>query len=141
MYYKKEKNNKKIDKISLSLLLYIIPINIYFYNGDFIFSILGICCTFSSYLYHITYEQSFLYLYMDMFFATFTLNYLIFNIITVFNFYTQIYFFILLFLSLVCYLKGTGRKETLYRSNEYEKYHLYWHILLFILSLSHSLLK
>lgn len=139
MYYNSNKN--KIDNISISLLLYLIPIFIYFYKTEIIFSTLGLCCTWSSYLYHITNEQSKLYLYIDMFFAITTLNYLLFDLLFITTIYIKLYFLVLVLLSFCCYIKGSGRNKTINRSVEYEKYHLLWHILLFILSLSHSYFK
>ncbi len=142
MYSVKYKRSK-IDLISLSSILYILPILIYFFKNNFIFYVLGICCTLFSYLYHITYEQIKVYLYLDMFFSCITLFYLILDIIyiTFINFYLFLYYMILINISIYFYYKGCGRNLSIERTSDYDRYHLYWHISLFILSTSHSILN
>jgi len=131
-----------IDHISLSTILYIIPIYIYYIKGYYLLFILGFFSTITSFLYHITYEQSILYLYLDTFcaYSSFvTLSYdILFFTSNIIEFYT--YMSILSF-ACISYFLATGRNKTIERSKYYNIFHFIWHILLFILTLSHSYLK
>jgi hypothetical protein len=141
MYYQNECNKKQIDKISLTTILYFIPIYIYLIKSQHILCMLGICCTCFSYLYHITYEQVKLYLYFDMFFSIITMIHLHISMIPYYltNIYFVLYFYILNFIAISFYLKGCGRNKSFLRNSDYNKYHLYWHLCIFIISLSHSI--
>ena len=132
----------KIDHISLSVVLYIVPIYIYYIKQYYLLSISGFFSTITSFLYHITYEQSSLYLYLDALSAYFSFIVLFYDILfftsNIIEFY--IYMSILSF-ACISYLLGTGRNKTIERSNYYNIFHFMWHILIFILTLSHSYLK
>jgi len=142
MLYKNTKQNIDIDFISLSVVLYIIPIFFYYVKGFYIFAYLGIFSSLTSFLYHITYEQSKLYLYLDMLFAIISFIYLVYDIILYTNSILEYYWYIILLLfSITSYLCGTGRQKELNRHIKYIIFHTSWHLLIFILSISHAYLK
>ncbi len=131
-----------IDHISLSVLLYGIPLYIYYIKQYYLLFILGFFSTVTSFLYHITYEQSTLYLYLDSICAYSSFITLFYDIL----FYTTNIIEFYMYMSIISfacisYLLGTGRPENIERTKYYNIFHFIWHILIFILSLSHSYLK
>ncbi len=134
--------HKYVDHISLSVLLYIIPLCIYNIKQCYLLFTLGFFSAVTSFLYHITYEQSVCYLYLDMTFAYASSITLLYDILiyttNVIEFYSYLS---LLTMACVCYILGSGRNEKVERSNYYNIFHFIWHILIFILTLSHSYFK
>ena len=137
-----DKKIKIVDYISLSCVLYTLPIYIYFLKECYILGLLGTLNSLFSFLYHITYEQIEFYLRLDQLFSICTLTYFLHDI----TFYTTnqteycIYIFLLI-LSILFYSLGTGRHQTVYRSDNYSTYHLLWHLSIFVLSTIHALNK
>jgi hypothetical protein len=132
----------RIDHISLSVILYIVPIYIYFIKQYYLLSILGGISTVTSFLYHITYEQSILYLYLDALSAYSSFIVLFYDILFFTSNIIEFYMYMsILSFACISYLLGTGRNKTIERSNYYNIFHFMWHILIFILTLSHSYLK
>ena len=121
-----------VDHISLSVILYIIPLYIYYIKQFYLLFILGFFGSISSFLYHITYEQSLFYLYLDMSFSYLSFIILFYDILfytyNLIEFYSYI---IILTLACISYILGMGRKNNLERSNYYNIYHFIWHILIY----------
>ena len=144
IYNNTNSSSKKynIDIISLSTVLYIIPIFIYYVKCYYTLAYLGVFSSSTSFMYHITYEQSLFYLYLDMFFAVISFLYLLFDIFLYTTSFLEYYWYtVLISCSCICYLCGTGRKETVNRELKYTIFHTSWHLLLFILTTSHAYLK
>jgi hypothetical protein len=113
------------DLVTLSLLLNIVPFYLFYYNGDIIQSTLIILSSNSSYLYHITYESSQVFLYLDMFFATLCgINF----VVRIYYSNYQLLYTYMLLQSLYFYYLGTGRNKEIERTYEYKLYHTLWHI-------------
>jgi hypothetical protein len=131
-----------IDHISLSVILYIIPLYLYYIKQYYLLFILGFFSSIASFLYHITYEQSTFYLYLDMTFSyisSFLLLYdILFYTFDLIEFYTYI---TLLTLACISYILGIGRDKSIERTQYYNIFHFIWHFLIFILTFSHSYFK
>ena len=140
-------SNKKliyhhIDHISLSVLLYSIPLYIYYIKKYYLLFTLGFFSSATSFLYHITYEQSVLYLYLDATCAYSSFIILFYDILSYTTNIIEFYMYMsILSFACISYLLGTGRNENIERTKYYNIFHFIWHILIFILSLSHSYLK
>ncbi len=116
---------KQLDIVTLSLLLNVFPIYIFIYRNDYRQSILFILSTEFSFLYHITYESSKLFLYLDAIFATLcSINF----IINVMYSYYVWYYSTMIMISLFFYYMAIGRDKDEKRSKKYIIYHTLWHI-------------
>jgi hypothetical protein len=122
------------DLITLSCILYIVPIYLYFIRGVYYLFICALFNTYSSFMYHYHYEQHIGWLYTDMMFTIISFNVLLFDIIM----YSEYQYLALVIVSFIFYYYGSGRKESYKRSDNYELFHLGWHLLIFILTTIHS---
>lgn len=134
----KNYNNHNIDIVTLSLLFNIIPISIFIYRDEYIFATLCILSTNFSFLYHVTYETSKLFLLLDattssMCFITFAIK--IYNSIYTYYYYTLLAF------SLLFYYIGSGRQHSEKRTQLYIVYHTLWHLCLSITGIAYGLLE
>jgi hypothetical protein len=132
------KLNKNIDFVSLSLLLNIIPICIFSYRNDNLQCILCLLSTQFSFLYHITYESSKFFLYLD----TSTSIICIGNfIIKIYYSYYKYYYILMISISLYFYYLGTGRQKDYERSKQYIYFHTLWHLSACITGITYGLLE
>jgi len=127
---------KQCDIVTLSIILNIIPIFLFYNSGLYLLYVLTSLSTLFSFLYHVTYESSKLFLYLDM--STTIICFGVFIKCILFNKYN--YFYIsFLTLSLCMFYLGSGRNKTQSRTCEYTMYHTIWHIMICILGCVYAL--
>jgi len=129
-------NNYKwyTDLITLSCFLYIIPVYLYFIHGVYYLFICGLFNSISSFMYHYHYEQDIKWLYIDMIFTILSSIILLGDII----FYSEYEYLMLMTISIIFYYYASGRKESINRSDNYQIFHLGWHLVIFMLTTLHS---
>ncbi len=127
---------KQCDIVTLSVILNIIPIFLFYNSGLYLLYVLTSLSTLFSFLYHVTYESSKLFLYLDM--STTIICFGVFIKCILLNKYN--YFYIsFLTLSLYMFYLGSGRNKTQSRTCEYTMYHTIWHIMICILGCIYAL--
>lgn len=131
---------REYDLITFSCVLYVLPLWFYYEKEVYHLFYPGLLSVISSFLYHYTYEQSFVLLLLDMISSVICLCIFILDIIVVHyeDIFMIEFYSIGLIVCIYFYICGTGRKETRERSDDYLLYHFGWHMSIFMLSFIHS---